>query len=135
MSWYLEVLKKYAVFHGRARRREYWMFAMFNFVVSMMLYLLDSAFGLANEEMAMGLLGGIYSLGVFIPGLAVGVRRLHDTGRSGWWLVISWVPIVGGLALLYFFAKEGDSGTNDFGTDPKQRARKRPVATRTRRAA
>ena len=82
MNWYLGVLKQYAVFEGRARRKEYWMFLLFNVVIAAALAIVGRAIGLD------GMLRGLYTLGVLIPGLAVSVRRLHDTGRSGWWLLI-----------------------------------------------
>ena len=81
MNWYLEVLKKYAVFDGRARRKEYWFFALFNFIVAFVLAILDMGFGTFNTESGYGLLSGIYSLAVIIPGIAVAIRRLHDTDR------------------------------------------------------
>ena len=85
MNWYLDVLKKYAVFSGRARRKEYWFFVLFNIVISLVLGLIDGVIGSASAETGVGLLGGIYALAILIPTIAVAVRRLHDTGRSGWW--------------------------------------------------
>lgn len=119
MQWYLEVLRKYAVFSGRARRMEYWMFVLVNFLIGVALGLIEGLLGIApdTDESVLGL---IYSLAVAIPTLAVGVRRLHDTGRSGWWLLIAFVPLIGALVLLVFFAIEGDSGTNEYGPDPKE---------------
>ncbi len=85
MNWYLEVLKKYAVFSGRATRAEYWYFTLFNFLAFFVLAIADSFISGFNPEAGIGLLGGIYSLAVLIPNIAVSVRRLHDTNRSGWW--------------------------------------------------
>lgn len=114
MNWYLSVLKNYAVFEGRAHRTEYWMFVLFNFLISLALAIVDAAiFGQGG-----GLLSPLYALGVFIPSLAVGVRRLHDTNRSGWWLLIALVPLVGFIVLLVFTVSEGDKGPNDYGADP-----------------
>lgn len=93
MSWYLEVLKKYAVFGGRARRKEYWYFVLFNSLIAIVLAIIDSVTGSFSAEVGMGVLGGIYTLGVLIPGIAVMVRRLHDTNRSGWWLLIG-LPLI-----------------------------------------
>ncbi|HEY8985897.1 MAG TPA: DUF805 domain-containing protein, partial [Streptomyces sp.] len=88
MQWYLDVLKKYAVFSGRARRQEYWMFALFNIVISIVLSIIGSVLDL-------GILSIIYSLAVLLPSLGVSVRRLHDTGKSGWWILIALIPLAG----------------------------------------
>lgn len=119
MNWYLEVLKKYAVFSGRARRKEYWYFFLFNFIASIALAVVDSMTGSFDAEAGVGLLGVIYALGVLIPGLAVSVRRLHDIGRSGWWLLIIFLPLIGAIVLLVFMLLEGKSDTNQYGPDPK----------------
>ena len=116
MDWYLTALKKYAVFSGRARRKEYWYFVLFNFLISLGLGLIDSVLGLTLENSGMGLLGGLYSLAVLIPGIAVAVRRLHDTGRSGWWLLLSLIPFVGVIILIVFLASGTESGTNQYDT-------------------
>ena len=119
MNWYLEVLKKYAVFSGRARRKEYWYFFLFNFIVSIVLAVVDSMTGSFDAEAGIGLLGLVYALGVLIPGLAVSVRRLHDIGRSGWWLLIILLPLIGAIVLLVFMLLEGKSDTNQYGPNPK----------------
>jgi uncharacterized membrane protein YhaH (DUF805 family) len=75
--------------------------------------------GMAHAVAGMGVLRGVYSLAVLIPSLAVSVRRLHDTDRSGWWLLISLIPIIGAIVLIVFAAQEGTSGENRFGSDPK----------------
>ena len=114
MEWYLAVLKNYAGFSGRARRKEFWFFALFNFLISFGLGIIDGILGLGGDS-GIGILGLLYSLAVFIPGLAVSIRRLHDTGRSGWWLLISLVPIVGFFVLLFFFIGDSD-GPNQYDT-------------------
>lgn len=114
MHWYLEALKKYAVFEGRARRREYWFFVLFNLIISFVLGFIEGLVG------GPGVLGAIYALAVLIPGIAVAVRRLHDTGRSGWWLLIALVPIVGFIVLLVFMVQDGTPGPNQYGPNPKQ---------------
>src|SRR5436309_182179 len=96
MSWFLEALKKYAVFSGRARRKEYWMYSLFVFVI----YAVLAGIGAGAKVPAVMVLAVVFYLGVLIPSLAVGVRRLHDTGRSGWWLLFGIVPLVGGITLL-----------------------------------
>ncbi|MGW0468814.1 DUF805 domain-containing protein [Streptomyces sp. NPDC003027] len=112
MNWYLDVLKKYAVFSGRARRKEFWMFTLFNVLISIVLSVIDAALGIQ-------LLSLIYTLAVLIPALAVSVRRLHDTGRSGWWILIGLVPLVGFIILIVFYASEGNQTENAHGPNPK----------------
>ena len=113
MNWYLDVLKKYAVFSGRARRKEFWMFFLFNFLIALGLGIIEGIIGTG------GLLGGLYGLGVLIPGLAVSVRRLHDTNRSGWWLLIGLVPLIGLIVLIVFYVQDSDAADNAFGPNPK----------------
>lgn len=120
MNWYLEVLKKYAVFSGRARRKEYWFFVLFNIIISIVLAVIDGVTGSFSPEAGMGLLGGIYTLAVLIPGIAVSVRRLHDTERSGWWLLIALVPLIGAIVLLVFMAQDSKPGQNQYGANPKE---------------
>ena len=120
MNWYLQVLKKYAVFNGRARRREYWLFALFNLIISIVLAVIDSVTGSLSPEAGMGLLGAIYMLGVFVPSLAVTVRRLHDAEHSGWWLLIAMVPLIGVIVLLVFMVQESKPGQNQYGLNPKE---------------
>ncbi|HEY9626597.1 MAG TPA: DUF805 domain-containing protein [Coleofasciculaceae cyanobacterium] len=114
MDWYLTVLKKYAIFSGRARRKEYWYFVLFNFLISFGLGLIDGLIGLTVGDSGLGLLGGLYSLAVLIPSIAVGVRRLHDTGRSGWWLLIGIIPIIGTIILIVFLASGTQPGPNQY---------------------
>lgn len=120
MNWYLEVLKKYAVFNGRARRKEYWFFALFNIIISIVLAVIDGVTGSFSPEVGMGLLGGIYTLAVLIPSIAVSVRRLHDTDRSGWWLLIALVPLIGAIVLLVFMVQDSKAGQNQHGANPKE---------------
>jgi uncharacterized membrane protein YhaH (DUF805 family) len=121
MNWYIGVLKKYAVFSGRARRMEYWMFVLFNVLISIALAVADGMFGLMMEG-GVGILGLVYSLGVLIPSIAVAARRLHDTDRSGWWLLIAFVPLIGAIVLLVFFVLDSHPGQNRFGPNPKEAA-------------
>ncbi len=113
MNWYLGVLKKYAEFSGRARRTEYWMFVLFNLIISAVIGVID------RSVLGSNALGIIYSLAVLIPSLAVSVRRLHDTGRSGWWLLIGLVPILGWIVLLVFAVQDSQPGANQYGPNPK----------------
>ena len=111
MNWYLEVLKKYAVFSGRARRKEYWMFVLFSTTIGVVLGFAEGILGLFPETTE-SILGNVYGLAVLLPSIAVGVRRMHDTDHSGWWILM---PIVN----LVIACTEGTRGDNRFGPDPK----------------
>ncbi|MFD1769320.1 DUF805 domain-containing protein [Sphingobacterium suaedae] len=138
MEWYFNVVRdNYANFSGRARRKEFWMFALFNFIIgSVILRLLDNLLGLTYggsdvygsyaAYAEQGILSSIYSLVVLIPSLAVAVRRLHDTGKSGWFLLLLLIPCVGWAILLYFYIVEGDRETNQYGPDPKMEEHNHP---------
>ena len=122
MEWYLDVLKNhYADFDGRARRKEYWMFTLVNIAILIGLSIVSSILGAIWDPL--GWLGYLaymgYALAVLVPGLAAGVRRLHDTGKTGWFLLLGLIPFVGFLIVLYFMAIEGDAGPNEYGPDPK----------------
>lgn len=118
------VFSKYATFSGRARRAEYWWFALFNVLVSLALQILDMAiFGMRSmgPDAGMGLpnvLGGLFSLAILVPSVAVWVRRLHDVGRSGWWWLLALIPVIGWIILFYWSVRRGDVGANIFGPDP-----------------
>jgi uncharacterized membrane protein YhaH (DUF805 family) len=113
MEWYLKVLKNYVGFQGRARRKEYWMFVLFNLIIGFVLGFVE---GLLNLT---AVLSTLYSLAVLLPSLAVGVRRLHDTGRSGLWLLISFIPLIGLIVLLVFFCEDSKDNENQYGPNPK----------------
>jgi len=117
MNWYIEVLKKYAVFNGRARRKEYWYFFLFNIIISIVLAIIDGMTG--SFGTGAGLLGIIYSLAILIPGIAVSVRRLHDTDRTGWWLLIGLIPLIGVIVLLVFMVQDSNPDENQYGSNPK----------------
>lgn len=119
MNWYIEGLKKYAQFSGRSRRKEYWFFILFNAIIAIILAVIDNATGNYEAETGAGLLGGIYGLAVLIPTIAVSVRRLHDTDRSGWWLLLALIPVIGGLILLYFMFIDSMAEENQYGANPK----------------
>ena len=120
MNWYLKALRQYADFSGRARRTEYWMFILFNMIFGLAAIVLDNMFGLAAVEMGYGPLYSLYILAMFVPGLAVAVRRLHDTGRSGWMIFISLIPIIGFIWLLILLVTDSEAGENRFGVNPKE---------------
>jgi uncharacterized membrane protein YhaH (DUF805 family) len=119
MSWFVEALKKYAVFSGRSRRKEYWYFALFVIIISFVLSIIDLLTGAYARTVGVGLLSSIFSLAVLIPSIAVTVRRLHDIDRSGWWLLIALVPLVGWIVLLVFSVQESTPGSNKYGPNPK----------------
>lgn len=118
MKWYLKVLRNYAEFKGRARRTEFWMFALFNFIFTVIAIIIDIQMGTFSEVVSLGVLSGLYSLFVLIPSIAVSVRRLHDTNRSGWWFLLIFIPFIGPLWLLVLYIIEGTHGDNKYGHDP-----------------
>lgn len=120
MNWYLKVLKEYANFNGRARRKEYWMFTLFNIIFGGIAMILDSVFGIAIEGVGYGPLYGVYVLVLFIPGLAVAVRRLHDIGKSGWMLLIALIPVIGAIWILVLMVTDSNPGENLYGVNPKE---------------
>ncbi len=111
MNYFLDVLKKYVDFSGRARRKEYWMFTLFIVVISIVLQIVDAVIGFP-------IFGLVFALGIFLPSLAVAVRRLHDTGRSGVWILFGFIPVVGTITLLVFMCLDGE-GENKYGHNPK----------------
>lgn len=118
MYWYLKVLKNYANFSGRAHRKEYWMFVLFNVIFAVLAVILDNVLGLAIRDVGYGPIYIIYTLAVLIPGIAVFVRRLHDIGKSGWYFLLGFIPCVGGIILLVFSLMPGDSMPNEYGPEP-----------------
>lgn len=119
MYWYLKCLKQYADFKGRARRKEFWMFALVNGIISTILTIIAVMLGLVSET-GLSPITSLYSLVVFLPNLAVSVRRLHDVGKSGWYFLLVLIPLLGLIYLIYLYAKEGESGANQYGEDPKK---------------
>ena len=119
MNWALEPLKKYAVFEGRARRKEYWYFALFYLLAMIATTIVDMMTGMYSQTLEIGVLSGILVLAIFVPSLSVTVRRLHDTDRSGWWVLIGLIPIIGAIVLLVFMALDSQPGANRFGPNPK----------------
>ncbi len=119
MEYYKSVLKKYAVFEGRARRREFWMFTLFNAIFAIALSIVDMIVGLDIGNLNIGVLNIIYSLAVLLPSLGVTVRRLHDTNRSGWWIFIGVIPFVGPIILLVLLFLDSTPRENKYGSNPK----------------
>lgn len=124
MNWYLKVLKQYADFSGRARRKEFWMFVLFNFIFSIIAMFLDKVLGttlnIYEQSVDYGWIYLIYGLLVLIPFIAVSVRRLHDIGKSGWAYLIGLIPIVGAIILLVWFCKDSEISENKWGPNPKE---------------
>ena len=120
MEWYLKVLRQYADSSGRARRKEFWMFQLFNTLFSVIAMILDNVLGITFDELGYGPIYALYALAMFIPGLVVTVRRLHDVGKSGWFMLIAFIPLIGIIWLLIVMATEGNSGENKYGLNPKE---------------
>jgi uncharacterized membrane protein YhaH (DUF805 family) len=118
LSWFIEALRKYAVFSGRSRRKEYWFFVLFVVIISIVLSIIDGLIG-TSRSTGVGLLSTIFSLAILIPNISVSVRRLHDIDRTGWWILISLVPLVGWIVLLVFNVQDSTPGTNRYGPNPK----------------
>ncbi len=118
MSWWLSAMKKYVDFSGRARRKEYWMFILFNLIFAFVTIVLDGLLGI-NDSQGIGVFYSLFSLVILLPTLSVTVRRLHDVGKSGWWIFISVIPFIGGLWLLILTLTDGQPGANRFGENPK----------------
>jgi len=124
MNWYLKVLKQYADFSGRARRKEYWMFTLFNIIFFIAVAILDNALGttfkLFGQSLGYGWFYLIYGLVIIVPSLAVCIRRLHDIGKSGWFYLIGLIPLVGFIILLVWFCTNSQAGENKWGVNPKE---------------
>jgi uncharacterized membrane protein YhaH (DUF805 family) len=112
VNWYVDVLKNYVGFGGRARRKEYWMFTLINLIIVAVLFGIDLAI---HSQIPYFL----YALAVLLPALAVAFRRMHDTGRSAWWFFIGLVPLIGSIVILVFLASDGQAGENKYGANPK----------------
>lgn len=119
MSWFIEAVKKYAVFSGRARRREYWYFVLFATLFDLAFVLVDMVVGTWYPSLGLGLLSSIYLLAILLPSIAATVRRLHDVDRSGWWYLIQLIPVIGFLVILYFVVQDGTPEDNRYGPNPK----------------
>jgi Predicted membrane protein len=116
MNWYFEVLKKYVAFYGRARRTEFWMFVLINTIIGIVL---STLVAVTNRFGLFVAIQYLYSLAVLLPGLGVTVRRLHDTGKSGWFILLGLIPLVGEIILIVFCAQDSQPGANTYGENPK----------------
>ena len=122
MQWYLKVMRdNYANFNGRARRKEYWMFTLFFLLFALLAGFVIGILSAVGETVAMIaiILAVVWYLAHLVPSLAVTVRRLHDTGKSGWFYLLAIIPYIGGLIIFIFTVIEGDKGDNKYGPDPK----------------
>ncbi len=125
-TYFIDTIKnRYAKFDGRATRSEYWYFILFYFIFSIIAATLDSLvinpmLGASSTEAGQGgILQMIFALGLLIPSIALGIRRFHDIGKSGWWMLIGFIPILGLLALIYFYVQDSQAGSNLYGENPK----------------
>jgi uncharacterized membrane protein YhaH (DUF805 family) len=119
MNWFLRVLKKYAVVSGRAQRAEYWYYCLFYLLIFCGLAIIDAVTGMFSAEAGVGVVSGVFALVMVVPSITVGVRRLHDTSRSGWWLLVGLIPVIGGFVLLVFTVQDSTPGDNAYGPNPK----------------
>ena len=120
MNWYLHVLKNYAVFRGRARRTEYWMYVLINMIFACVAVMLDNLLGIAIKNVGYGPIYIVYVLAIIIPSLSVGVRRLHDIGKSGSMMFLSFIPVIGAIWLWVLFMTDSKPGENEYGPNPKE---------------
>lgn len=114
MEWYLKALRQYADFEGRARRKEYWMFTLFNLIFAILAVVIDGLIGTG------AIIYLFYVLATLIPNLSVSVRRLHDVGKSGWMYLVALIPLVGFIWLLVLFTTDSQPGDNEYGPNPKE---------------
>ncbi len=125
MNWYLKVLKQYANFNGRARRKEFWVFAFFNVLFLTMIMIVENNSEIIIEGIGYGPVSLIYALAILVPGLAVFVRRLHDVGRSGWMMLLVFIPIVGAMYLFMLLVSDSDTEQNKYVINSKMYSGKR----------
>lgn len=120
MEWYLKCWRQYADFSGRARRKEYWMFVLFDAIFALSAVILDNILGLTIGGLFYGVIYLLYSLAVLVPRLAVFVRRMHDIGKSGWMILIAFIPIIGSIWLIVLCCFDSQVGENRYGVNPKE---------------
>ena len=119
MNWWLTCMKKYVVFSGRARRTEYWMFVLINTIFTIVAMVLDNVLGTTSADKKSGLFSGLFGLATLLPSVAVYVRRLHDVGKSGWWMFIGLIPIIGAIYLFVLTVTDSQDGYNEYGENPR----------------
>jgi uncharacterized membrane protein YhaH (DUF805 family) len=119
MEWFLKALRQYSDFEGRARRKEYWMYTLFYIIFAVVAIVLDMILGFTTDDLGYGLLYILYVLAMLIPTLAVSIRRLHDVGKSGWMILVGFIPIIGAIWLIILFVSDSNPGVNQYGENPK----------------
>lgn len=122
MKYYFLAFKKYAVFSGRSTRSEYWYFTFISLLIFGLFFVCDIAM-MYGSGIDFPIFSQIYNLIIVIPSLALGARRLHDIGKSGWWMLVVIIPLVGALYLIYFLMKDGQVESNIYGSNPKNDAK------------
>ena len=122
MNWFLKAFKQYVVFSGRARRKEYWMFVLFMFIFGLIAIALDNILDITFQFPGVyyGPIYIIFGLVMFLPNLGVSIRRLHDTGKSGWFIFIGLIPLIGAIWLLVLMFTDSQPGENSYGPNPKE---------------
>lgn len=120
MNWYIKCLRQYFDFKGRARRKEYWMFTLFNFIFVAIIEIIEIMIMLSTNSYNGSFLLLLYYLLTIIPSFAVGIRRLHDVGKSGWMALVGFIPIVGVIWLIVLFCMDSQPGSNQWGDNPKE---------------
>ena len=120
MNWYLKCWKQYADFSGRARRKEYWIFSLINYIIIFFLYILQIVMIESTLWLIFPIIFFLYAVAGFLPGLAVNIRRLHDIGKSGWWYLIYLIPIIGAIWLTVLMCLDSEPGENQWGENPKE---------------
>ncbi len=118
MSWFSLALRRYAAFSGRSQRAEFWYFVLFAVAIELGLFMLDKAMAWTYSDGDLGYLSSVASMVLLLPSLSVSARRLHDIGKSGWWQLLAFVPVVGLLVLIYAWSVKGQGGSNPYGTNP-----------------
>jgi uncharacterized membrane protein YhaH (DUF805 family) len=119
MNYYKDAFRKFTDFNTRTSRTGYWYFVLFNFIVGAVLGFASGFIGFIAKSSLFAGIPTLYSLVILIPSIAISVRRLHDTNRSGWWILINFIPFIGLLVFLYFTLQRGDDGDNQYGVNPR----------------
>ena len=119
MHHFMDALTKYAVFSGRATRQQYWMYSLFYLIFYLLFSLLDLWFSVYNASIGLGMISGMFAVAMALPSLAILIRRLHDIGKTGWWVLILFIPIIGALVTLIFLLLDSEKQQNQYGESLK----------------